>query len=484
MSNSYTVIFLQVIFLSFFIACSEVIIEPEYPETEVDPEFDPEKHGDHFVAPWGKDMGPGTYDDPWATWQRAFEMAIPGDTIYFRGGVYMPEYAWYDGKYYNCIIQPESDRPRGNNGVPGNPICYFAYPGEIPIMDCSLIEPYSNFLSGINLMQVSYLHFKGLVIRNVFQTRDNVECFGISANDCSNITFQNMTIHNISGNAFRFGGAFGYLPGITSDTTRFINCDAYNCSDSRPREPGATVGGAADGFKTWNEPGSYFIFDGCRAWNNSDDGFDLGTDAVTVIRNCWSFRNGYLDGDGSGFKTGGMHHDNGSLITRIVTNNIATENSSTGFFLLEYEGYYRTNARIYNNFFYKNGGAPFFSQNAEHPKTLSVWRNNISYAHPKDEFGNAYQEYSESHNSWDYVSGSYPGWVYTDTVTVTDEDFVSLDVNQLDDLRKPDGSLPDITFGHLVEGSDLIGAGTYVGMSQNPAMGIDWEYIERKNSKY
>ena len=41
---------------------------------------------------------------------------------------------------------------------------------------------------------------------------------------------------------------------------------------------------------------------------------------------------------------------------------------------------------------------------------------------------------------------------------------MSLDVSQLLRPRKADGSLPDITFGHLASGSDLIDAGTYVGI--------------------
>ena len=56
------------------------------------------------------------------------------------------------------------------------------------------------------------------------------------------------------------------------------------------------------------------------------------------------------------------------------------------------------------------------------------------------------------HNSWD--SG----------VTVNNTDFVSLDATQLGAPRKADGSLPDLTFGHLASCSDLINAGTNVGL--------------------
>ena len=445
--------------------------------TPIDQDFDPTKHGDYFVAPDGSDMNPGTYEEPWATWQRAFEVAEAGDTVYFRGGVYKPEEAWYDGKYYNCLYMPHGETVVGHDGEPGNPICYFNFPGEEPILDCEKIEPFSNFNTAINMSRVNFVHFRGLTIRNVLQTRDYVECFGIGATGCSNITFERITIHNVEGNAFRYGSSFGTYPEIPYDTVLFINCDAYNCADILPREPGATLGGAADGYKTWGKPGTFMLFEGCRSWNNSDDGFDPGTDPVTVINNCWSFNNGYYDGDGTGFKTGGMLQDNGSTVTRLITNCIAANNSHSGLMLLEYDGYYRTNARIYNNLFYKNGGSgAFFSNNPDYPDALCEWRNNIALENKNGPFSNAYQPYVESHNSWDYKPDDYPGYTITDTVKVAD--FVSLDIDQLSGKRQKDGSLPEISFGHLKEGSYLNTAGTFVGMSQNPPLGIDWDFLK------
>src|SRR5581483_7507038 len=57
-----------------------------------------------------------------------------------------------------------------------------------------------------------------------------------------------------------------------------------------------------------------------------------------------------------------------------------------------------------------------------------------------------------SNNSW------------TLPVTVSSADFTSLDATQLTSPRNADGSLPDITFMHLKTGSDLINAGTNVGL--------------------
>lgn len=54
----------------------------------------------YFVAPTGgSDTNPGTKDRPWATWQKAFNSAIAGDTVYFRG-----EYGIPHRKQYRVIL--------------------------------------------------------------------------------------------------------------------------------------------------------------------------------------------------------------------------------------------------------------------------------------------------------------------------------------------------------------------------------------------
>jgi hypothetical protein len=436
----------------------------------------------YYVAPDGDDNNKGTIDNPWATWQKAFNVAEAGDTVYFREGIWKPTTSqpspWQSA--VTKIAPHHSTAEVGHDGKSGYPICFFNYPSEVPILDCSSIVTTTNYNTGISLLQVNFVKFRGLTIRNVYQTRENVECFGIGASDCSNLSFENITVHNVHGNAFRFAGAFGYYPDITFDTTVFINCDAYNCCDSLKRTStgNPNLGGAADGYKTWNEPGAFFLFEGCRSWNNSDDGFDPGASATVVINNCWSFGNGYLDGDGVGFKTGGNIAGVQS-ITRLVTNCIAVSNRAQGFFLLEYKSYYRTNALFLNNLSYENEYGFTFSINDEHPTVLGVWKNNIAYKNTILPISNAYQQYTESHNTWDRVEG-YPGCVETDSLDLTDDDFVNLDISELSRTRQPDGSLPDINFGRLVEESDLKGAGTYVGMSLIPDIGIDWPWLDSR----
>ncbi|MEJ9133124.1 DUF5123 domain-containing protein, partial [Bacillus thuringiensis] len=43
---------------------------------------------DYYVSPAGSDLNPGTLNQPFATIQKAANVAKEGSTIYIRGGVY------------------------------------------------------------------------------------------------------------------------------------------------------------------------------------------------------------------------------------------------------------------------------------------------------------------------------------------------------------------------------------------------------------
>ncbi|GAF03280.1 T9SS type A sorting domain-containing protein [Saccharicrinis fermentans] len=129
---------------------------------------------------------------------------------------------------------------------------------------------------------------------------------------------------------------------------------------------------------------------------------------------------------------------------------------------------------VYNNFSYANGiGIEINVNPAFEGITPSTYYNNIIYKTVQDDAGgrpynlSSVNTYTESNNTWDFagpeIIGSLPWWQPTDSVIVTDDDFVSLDLSQLELPRKEDGSLPDITFGKLNTGSDLIDAGIDVG---------------------
>lgn len=424
----------------------------------------------YYVATTGNDESAGTISAPWATWMKGFKTANAGDTVYFRGGVWYPT-TTYSGNNIT-MIAPKEARPIGHSGNAANPICYFNYPGETPILDCSLVDTVGhNFNTAINIIAADFLKWKGLTIRNVWQTHSGNISVGWMNYSCSNITYENCVVYNIGGRGWNYLGSNGYF-GIEYDTTTWINCDAYNINDSLSAEPG----NAGDGWKIDNEKDAYFYFEGCRAWNCSDDGIDISGSALSIIDNCWSFLNGGADAyDGNGFKFGAVR-DSISFPARIVKNCLAAFNSGSGLYDLEYADYYRNNSRVFNNTIYKNKIGIQISNNAPKPNSLSVYKNNIIYGtRSTDAGGRPYNLdvidlYSESHNTWDYgVPGSLPRWIPTDTITVTDADFVLTDstsaIAEMIAARKADNSLPDITFLTLASTSDLIGAGTPVGVS-------------------
>jgi hypothetical protein len=84
------------------------------------------------------------------------------------------------------------------------------------------------------------------------------------------------------------------------------------------------------------------VFRGCRAYNNSDDGWDFfASNDVVTIDGSWAFANGVTstgqrgpEADGNGFKLGGAPDSGdpnmGGAVHR-VTNSFAFDNSSCGF---------------------------------------------------------------------------------------------------------------------------------------------------------
>jgi hypothetical protein len=321
---------------------------------------------------------------------------------------------------------------------------------------------------GIGLSYITYVYFRGLTVRNIFQYREGVTARGIEAYGCSNLIFENMTVHDIDGRAFGFFGGFGYtykdplIPDVPTDTVRYINCDAYNNCDNFCNTPnevpcGSAYGGIADGFKFNNTIGSYVSFEGCRAWNNSDDGFDLNGSAFIKVTSCWSFNNGKLDGDGYGWKLAGPEVEQVTPLSRVFTNNLSAFNRSTGLGLNFGIGRYMYTSHFYNNTFYKNRYGITQSGSFSGEILDVFFRNNLAYANTDYNFDNVGQ-YIAEYNSFNNT------WPYDFRIPVTDADFVSINPQGLTGPRQADGSLPNVNFLKLAESSDLIDAGMQVDL--------------------
>ncbi len=92
-----------------------------------------------------------------------------------------------------------------------------------------------------------------------------------------------------------------------------------------------------------------------------------------------------------------------------MTNCLSAGNFRSAIHLLDYKPYYRNNARVYNNVFYKNEDGPASFTNSDKPFFNTVFRNNISYNNNRRPIALYNYRYSESHNTWDWAPGlSFP----------------------------------------------------------------------------
>ena len=443
----------------------------------------------YYVAPTGKDSNPGTLALPFATWQRGINSAYPGDTVFIRGGVY-----YITGNDNFPEVNPSAyPTGKGRSGTSDNPICFWAYPqdyaaGNFPILDCAgASSAYNTNYSGFGMNRVQYWHLKGLTVRKAYQKRTGgILAQGIGATECANLTFENCTVHDIGGRGFwYFSGAWnswdGANPAFQYDTTRWINCDAYNLCDSLSANPG----NAADGWKCHGYQNNYYSWEGCRAWNYSDDGFDPSGEAYKIFKNCWAMSTDKyepFDIEGNGFKVSCLdvefYHPEllADKVLAKYTNCIAAYCYGSGFLnniLADGVTGLNNNGALKNNTAYRNH-INFHDQGVYGAGSLSspTYINNIAvYADPLGSGGYEAAIYTPSiynakTNTWlPTLDNSWPGYITNSAFTANDADFVSVDASQLTWPRKVDGSLPDITFLKLIQGSDLIDAGTNVGLS-------------------
>ena len=406
----------------------------------------PAVNADYWVATNGSDSNPGTFDRPFATWQKGFNILTPGKTLCIRGGVYYANPTTFGSRYCGVVVD-------NKHGTSSDIITVFAYPGETPVLDCRNFSGTSYKRFGIYLNSCEYWHIRGLEITRVDQlsTGNFYIGIGLEINSGNHITIENCVSHH--------NGGYGFGTRVDAHNTLFINCDSYSNYDHYSTTPGDDADGWDIGYAYGNP---VITLESCRSWDNGDDGFDMyqgsGYSGIYYLKNCWAWHNGYRPdgvtaaGNGCGFKYGldGQRYD--GVTRRYTYNCIAYDNRKRGF------SQESANVKkvFYNNISYSNNtwGWSFYGFDM-----ADVLRNNIAFGDGIEQPGSIR---ISDHNSWD------------GGVTVTSSDFVSVDGSQLDDQRKSDGSLPEITFLKLITGSDLIGAGVNVGLpyfGNNPDLG-------------
>lgn len=284
------------------------------------------------------------------------------------------------------------------------------------------------------VLTADYWHIKGI---DIYKAGDN----GMQVKGSNNL-IEFMTFSECSDSGLQLDN------GAANNT--ILNCDSYFNADATLEN--------ADGFACKLNAGTGNKFRGCRAWQNLDDGWDgylRETDNIsTTYQNCWAVKNGYLKdgskgaGDGNGFKTGGS--DNKLLKHNAkYTNCIAVGNVADGFDHNSNRG----EVTIYNCSAYDNGRNYSFSSTNPLAKLI------IKNSNVLGTYGTTLATVVDiTNNSWQ------------NGITVTSDDFNSIDYAQLLGARKADGSLPDVTFFHLKSDSDMINKGVNVGLPFNGAL--------------
>jgi len=421
-----------------------------------------------YVAPNGSDNAAGTIDQPFATLQRAHDEVTAGDTVWIRGGRYYTETPAENDAGIILYKSGRSDTQR---------IYYWAYPGETPVFDfANLRISTSSYTHGI-VVTGSWLHFKGLEITNVpMNINSNA---GMYVRESGDNIFELMNFHHNNGTGVFVNGSKG------TGGHLFLNCDSHDNYDPTGRQGD---GQNADGFGVhYQTTGKMTVFRGCRAWWNSDDGWDFISQEVPVlVENSMAMGNGWAnygtkrpsDGNGNGFKAGSSK----TGIRHIIRQCVAWKNRASGFYANHSSG----GNDWFNNTSYANGTqynmlASTWDANGNRTDgviltgdKVHVMRNNIGY--PQDNTN--MQGVDSRNNTWDlnimprdndFLSVEDP------SMTITGRD-LSEEPGMLGP-RMADGSLPVTDFLKLSESSQMIDQVVDVNL---PAIGLPdlgaWEF--------
>ena len=237
-----------------------------------------------YVSPNGKPDGAGTAADPIDIYT-AVENVRAGQTIVIMEGTYL----------LSRTVQIQ----KGINGTADAMIRMVADPNAAtrPVFD------FQGICAGI-VHGGNYWYFQGF---DVTRSQNGQKGFQLSGsyNTLDQIhTYRN---GNTGIQISRYSGADTTIDQWPSYNL-VLNCTSYGNADAGYED--------ADGFAAKLTCGVGNVFDGCVAYNNADDGWDLyakvetGPIGSVTIRNCVAYANGYLEdgtnaGNGNGFKMGG-----------------------------------------------------------------------------------------------------------------------------------------------------------------------------------
>ena len=201
---------------------------------------------DIYVAPNGSSNGDGSLSKPLVSIQAAVDKAVPGDTIYLRGGTYSPS------KNIQIIKSGTAQAPYTLTGYKDETVIIDgeALPGTPAEVGGSLANADRGIL---HVEKANYWKFYRLTLIN--------GPYGVYQRDASNNYYERIITHDNYESGFQIQGS--------SSNNQVLYLDSYRNRDPRKN------GESADGFALKEGQGEGNVLIGARLWENVDDGLDL-----------------------------------------------------------------------------------------------------------------------------------------------------------------------------------------------------------------